>query len=656
MDLYDNAPVDRMWFGTEQKMGWIETPQTGADVSSLGRSENAVLENGGGVARNSWDSHKVFQFSWGNGATPSMVSLLQAYRNGSYGRGLLYFHDPMFYHTNLLPKRWADPSMAANYEAEPIIPDVWPTTTPIVATPANHPITQANYNVTSNYSSQSNNSEHFIPIPDGMTLVLGAVYSGTATLYVRTPAGISDIIPMNTGDSTVVNTVIRNQPWARIGIRKGAGAGQISIVSMTARLSNFVAASEGTSTSYTNLFTNPSFEAAGATVEVRRNLAFGTPGVILSTRVNDVSFGGDSWYQFTSTGATGGMRHTIPTTAGGLVGGATYTFSAEVANPGTTEITMDRVSFSDLGISSFTVPPGGRVIVSATGARADYTTGFNFADARAPLGTTFLIRLSTVVLGPMSSPSPFDGATQAIPDPDLSTAWLGTAGNSMSILTGVGVVGLASQVGVVAIRSSSWSAEGSYSMRLIPTSPTNNVSFASISYGGDTTTRGTMIITRRVTGPISGSTWSNGLGRIYWNPSPNVYSNTAPNEASITELRVYSPPSGAISSLVLPHGGVLDSGDVWYDMATLVANQDYSGTSFTGRTVGASWSGAPDSSTSTILITVPISGETGAAPWMSGEGHSGCRFQGNPTVVNYNGVNGGQIGLSAILQEVGAWE
>lgn len=239
MDLYDNNPVDRMWFGTEQKMGWIETPQTGADVSSIGQSANAVLESGGGTVRNSWDSHKVYQFSWGTGATPNMVSLLQSYRNGSYGRGLLYFHDPMFYSTNLLPKRWADPSMAVNFEAEPLIPDVWPTAVPVVSTSNNYPVNAASYTVPSSYSSQTNGTEHFIPIPTGMTLVLGAVYSGGGEVYARTNSGITPLPALGISDPQVANQSYSDVPWVRIGVRNlGPSATTLTVVGMTARLAS----------------------------------------------------------------------------------------------------------------------------------------------------------------------------------------------------------------------------------------------------------------------------------------------------------------------------------------------------------------------------------------------------------------------------------
>lgn len=41
--------------------------------------------------------------------------------------------------------------------------------------------------------------------------------------------------------------------------------------------------------------------------------------------------------------------------------------------------------------------------------------------------------------------------------------------------------------------------------------------------------------------------------------------------------------------------------------------------------------------------------------WFGGQGHSGCRFVGNPTYINNTSVNGGQIGYAATLKEVGSW-
>lgn len=41
--------------------------------------------------------------------------------------------------------------------------------------------------------------------------------------------------------------------------------------------------------------------------------------------------------------------------------------------------------------------------------------------------------------------------------------------------------------------------------------------------------------------------------------------------------------------------------------------------------------------------------------WSGGQGHSGVDFDGPPTYVEYNGVDGGQVGVAATFREVGSW-
>lgn len=237
MALFNNPEF--MWFGTEDRMGWIITPNTGADASSIGNNSTVGLLNGGSSIRHSWDSSKSYQFSWGETANQTLVSLIQGYRNGSYGRGLIHFHDPMHYSTNLLPKRWADPSMAVNTEAESLIPDMSPTATNVGASQNNYPVTAANYLVPARYSSQTAGMEHFIPIPEGMSLILGAAYvngAGSSRVYYRTPTTALGLLPLLTTTSRVAGTLV-NGTWARIGIRNPtATADPLTIYGMTARL------------------------------------------------------------------------------------------------------------------------------------------------------------------------------------------------------------------------------------------------------------------------------------------------------------------------------------------------------------------------------------------------------------------------------------
>ena len=183
---------DSMWFGTidsgtgQSNMRWIETPQTGADVSSTGMTAEAGLMNGGAYVRNSWDSHKTYQFSWGESASPQLASALQGYRNGSFGRGLIQFLDPMNYGTNLLPKRWADPSMAANYEAESLWFGQSPRTSPTGASPLDLPATSAIYDLEALGSPENPDGVDIgaalaLPVPPGFSVGFGWVGESTSS-------------------------------------------------------------------------------------------------------------------------------------------------------------------------------------------------------------------------------------------------------------------------------------------------------------------------------------------------------------------------------------------------------------------------------------------------------------------------------------------
>lgn len=180
-----------MWFGTEDHMGWIPQPLTGADVSPVGWSASALGLGGEGFQRNSFGSHREYQFSWSNASSRAMTQALQDYANGTYGRGPLYFVDPHTYKTNVFPAHWADPSMALGYEAWPLVSDLIPKA---VSTPNNSvglPVRSAQYTLTNtshNVSGTGNDTDVFLPIPDGMVMYFGAWYSsvGSTGVYYQT--------------------------------------------------------------------------------------------------------------------------------------------------------------------------------------------------------------------------------------------------------------------------------------------------------------------------------------------------------------------------------------------------------------------------------------------------------------------------------------
>ena len=185
----------KMWFGTKEHLEWIDTPLSGADVSSAGWEANGSLLNGGGWGYASFGGHKNYNFSWSNASARAAASKMEAYRRGSYGRGLIYFHDPLTYDTNILPAHWADPSMALGGEAPSLVPGKFPVD---IATPANTlnlPIRGARYDFESGddrgYPGESKSL--FIPVPPGYNLRMSAAYVAQNTNLGVYWAGVSAV-------------------------------------------------------------------------------------------------------------------------------------------------------------------------------------------------------------------------------------------------------------------------------------------------------------------------------------------------------------------------------------------------------------------------------------------------------------------------------
>lgn len=174
---------EKMWFGTEDYMGWIPAPVSGAEMSPAGWGEGGTLLSGGGYENASWGSHKVYTFSWSDASSLEIAQLMKSYSDGTYGRGLLYFIDPLAYRHNILPARVADPSMAIGDESSTLIPGVTPTASPTTAWQGNRiPVAGATYNLNgAAIGFPGEGAATFIPIPEGCTLHLGAFHEATGT-------------------------------------------------------------------------------------------------------------------------------------------------------------------------------------------------------------------------------------------------------------------------------------------------------------------------------------------------------------------------------------------------------------------------------------------------------------------------------------------
>lgn len=190
-------------------------------------------------------------------------------------------------------------------------------------------------------------------------------------------------------------------------------------------------------------------------------------------------------------------------------------------------------------------------------------------------------------------------------DSDLSVSWTGTANGSESILTGVPVAGVAAS-GCAAIRSTRWKKSGDYSMRLIPTRSSTNVNYVLLNVPAAAMSGGTAVVTYHQEGPITGAAWAQ-RGRPYTVTPMTQPDQAVPNVAGDTDIRWQW---GALtnSGLVLPHGGLEGSGDLWIDDLLLVEGGPYTGPYFDGNTApiaqgngiqyGFAWSGAANNSAS----------------------------------------------------------
>jgi hypothetical protein len=236
------------WFGTEERADFFPTPLQGADASPAAWGTDATLLNGGGTADHSWGSHKRYSFEWPESSSPEVAQKMKSYRDGTYGRGLLYFIDPLSFRGNILPASLASPGMAVGDEAPSLVYDLEPQGVSVSGGELlDLPVTAAYYNLSSTpvQAQATLDSSTFIPIPTGMTLHVGAFYSFTGTGGIfATPVNLNGTLgtPVkltalaNSSSSVVANT-FTGVKGVRIWMgRSSAVTSSVTAVAMIARL------------------------------------------------------------------------------------------------------------------------------------------------------------------------------------------------------------------------------------------------------------------------------------------------------------------------------------------------------------------------------------------------------------------------------------
>lgn len=236
---------ERLWFGTREYSRWLPAPLSGADMNPEGWSAGGTLISGGGYQISSFNSHKVYTFGWSDASSPEVAQCMKSYADGSFGRGLIYFQDPHAYARNILPARWADPGMTV--EATPIARGAIATSVLASGFEANQlPVfaTQIVLNATSS-NFRGTDDALYIPIPQGYTLHIGAIYTytGQGGIFV-TPAPSATSVGTNTrltqlpvNSATLTSHSFSGVPgvWLWVG-KVATGNASVTVNAMTARL------------------------------------------------------------------------------------------------------------------------------------------------------------------------------------------------------------------------------------------------------------------------------------------------------------------------------------------------------------------------------------------------------------------------------------
>jgi hypothetical protein len=401
----------------------------------------------------------------------------------------------------------------------------------------------------------------------------------------------------------------------------------------------------------TNLATNPSFEAAGTTVEVRRNLCANasfevntngwSPSAATATVSSDYAlFGTKSAKVIPTAGNTGSgdLRSGNSTAMGfGVETGKTYTFSAWIYTPvAHTTFSTDAGSRQRRILTWYSVD--GSSFISSFGPQAPNTVGWHRIShtVTVPANSTgfvlavgcagsladvdFVTYVDGVLLEEGSTLSEyFDGSHS--PDPDLTPSYTGLVNASESILSGVRPAKHGdSGAGTRCYQSQAWVADGNVSLCIDGRGATGKPEFvvadqtSNYQYqlqAGKTYTAVAWLRLDEVGNEVLNSQrcmnfyWSNNGGATY----TEVKSDKAANGAGVTLIRfTFTVPSDADRS-ILRLGGHGWTERAWWDGFTIVEGSRPDLMPFNGNTPNSNgytyaWSGSANASTS--VRTIPI--------------------------------------------------
>lgn len=221
----------KMFFGTRERMTWINCPAVDMGLSQGRWSTNGVFLSGGAYLRRSMTGHKIYDMSW-NMTTQEAIYEIVNYDQGVYGDGLIYFYEPFAMNTNVFPQFWATPRLARQDGPSLVLgrrPDV------VTAVPNNlgFPTRSAFYTL----REDDEFAELWLPVPDGYTLHIGVKGSATDTAAVTVlPDGEENadaLTPIFTGNTTLTNAMYSGVTGVTVSL---GGEGNLTLNSMIAQV------------------------------------------------------------------------------------------------------------------------------------------------------------------------------------------------------------------------------------------------------------------------------------------------------------------------------------------------------------------------------------------------------------------------------------
>lgn len=236
-----------MWFGTIERAQWIPVPQSGAESSPESWRSSGTLLSGGGFGRHSRGNHKTFRYSWSNASSREAAQRLKDYRDGVFGDGLLYWHSPLNYTTNVLPARWGSPGITLD-KGDPGLNHSATRHRVTLPNPGKNrlPVVAAEYRFDGKTVGYREPGSLFIPIPEGYTLRLGwfgsktgntGVFFSRVTTLGNTSNTFTPVDRVESNDQNIVPTIIPGAgPGVRLWIGTTGGAGSLVLHGMVGRL------------------------------------------------------------------------------------------------------------------------------------------------------------------------------------------------------------------------------------------------------------------------------------------------------------------------------------------------------------------------------------------------------------------------------------